>query len=77
VSYELTVRRADDGSVLLVGEAPERIRVSTELLNSADPTLVKLNDRGDIMFNLSNAVLWYRRAGLLDGGRAVEFERVA
>jgi hypothetical protein len=77
VSYELTVRRADDGSVLLVGEAPERIRVSTELLNSADPTLVKLNDRGDIMFNLSNAVLWYRRVGLLDGGRAVEFERVA
>jgi hypothetical protein len=77
VSYELSVRRADDGSVLLVGEAPERIRVSTELLNDADPTLVKLNDRGDIMFNLSNAVLWYRRVGLLDGGRAVEFERVA
>jgi hypothetical protein len=77
VSYELTVTRADDGSVSLVGEAPERIRVSTELLNSADPTLVNLNDRGDIMFNLSNAVLWYRRVGLVDGGRAVEFERVA
>ena len=77
MSCVLSVARANDGSVVLVGEAPERIRITQELLDSADPALVKLNDRGDIMFNLSNAALWYRRVGLVDDGRAVEFERVA
>jgi len=78
VSYDLVVQRADDGSVSLVGEAPGRIHVSVELLNSADPSLVKINDRGDVMFSLTNAVLWYRRVGLVDGdARCIEFERVA
>jgi hypothetical protein len=77
VSYELSVVKAEDGSVSLVGEAPERIRIGRELLDEANPELVKLNDRGDVMFNLANAVLWYRRVGLVDDGRAVEFERVA
>jgi hypothetical protein len=77
VSYELALRTTADG-VELVGEAPERIHVSVELLNNADPSLVKLNDRGDIMFSLTNTVLWYRRVGLVDGdSRVVEFERVA
>lgn len=78
MSYELVVRDHADGSVELVGEAPERIRVSVELLNNANPALMKLNDRGDIMFSLTNAVLWYRRVGIVDGDpRVVEFERVA
>jgi hypothetical protein len=76
-TYELVLREHDD-AVELVGEAPERIRISRELLDSAGPVLVKLNDRGDVMFNLSNAVLWYRRLGLVDGDdRVAEYERVA
>jgi hypothetical protein len=78
VSYELVVQRAEDGSFSLVGDAPGLIRISVELLNSADPTLVKLNDRGDVMFSLTNAVLWYRRVGQIDAdARVIEFERVA
>ncbi len=78
MTYELVLERSGDGSVSLVGYAPERIRVAVELLNNADPTLIKLNDRGDIMFNLTNAVLWYRRVGIADGDpRVIEFERVA
>jgi hypothetical protein len=78
MSYELVLRKHDDGSVELVGEALERIRISRELLDSADSVMVKLNDRGDVMFSLSNAVLWYRRLGLVDGDeRVAEYERVA
>lgn len=78
MTYVLELSRNEDGSVALVGEAPERIRVSCELLDSADPAVVKLDDRGDIMFALSNAVLWYRRVGAVDGDdRVIEFERVA
>ncbi len=78
MSYALELQRGDDGSVSLVGEAPGRIHVSVELLNVADPSLVKLNDRGDVMFLLANATLWYRRVGLVDGdSRVVEFERTA
>jgi hypothetical protein len=77
VTYELVLREHADGTEL-VGEAPQRIRISVELLNTADPALVKLNDRGDIMFSLTNAVLWYRRVGPVDGdARVIEFERTA
>jgi hypothetical protein len=74
VTYELAVRTTASGTEL-VGEAPQRIRISTELLDKADPALVKLDDQGDVMFTLTNAVLWYRRVELGDGW--VEFERVA
>lgn len=79
VNTSMMLMCAEGGSVTLVGEAPERLHVSVELLNDADPAvLVKLNDRGDIMFTLANAVLWYRRVGLVDGdSRVVEFERTA
>lgn len=78
MTYELVVSRNEDGSSTLVGDAPVRIRVSVELLNSADPALVRLDDRGDVMFTLTNAVLWYRRVGPVDGdARVIEFERVA
>lgn len=73
MTYELAVRTTAAG-VELVGDAPERIRISNELLDQADPALVKLDDRGDVMFTLTNAVLWYRRVEL--GGGWVEFERV-
>ncbi|MEU7904120.1 hypothetical protein [Actinoplanes sp. NPDC049118] len=78
MSYELIVRQHDTG-VELLGEAPERLRIARELLDDADPAvLVKVNDRGDIMFTLTNAVLWYRRVGLVDGDhRVIEFERTA
>lgn len=78
MSYELVLRTHADGSVELVGEAPERIRVSQELLDSADPAKVVLDAQGDVMFTLTNAVLWYRRVGPVDGdARVIEFERVA
>jgi hypothetical protein len=78
VTYSLELQTGKDGSTSLVGEAPQRIHVSAELLDSADPSLVTLNDRGDVMFTLANAVLWYRRVGLVDGDpRVIEFERVA
>jgi hypothetical protein len=77
VSYALEFRETPAG-VELVGEAPERIHVTAELLNNSKPELVNLNDRGDVMFTLTNTVLWYRRVGLVDGDpRVVEFERVA
>jgi hypothetical protein len=74
VTYELVVRTTANGTEL-VGDAPERIRISTELLDQADPSLLKLDDQGDVMFTLTNAVLWYRRVEECDG--YVEFERVA
>jgi hypothetical protein len=77
VSYELVVRRNPDGSCTLHGETPERIRVSQELLDAVDPAVVSLDAQGDVMFTLTNAVLWYRRIGPVDDGRYVEFERVA
>jgi len=74
----MELQRHPDGTVSLVGEAPERMRVTRELLDEADPVLVTVNDRGDVMFSLTNAVLWYRRVGLVDGDdRVIEFERVA
>lgn len=78
MSYDLVVHRNEDGSSTLVGDAPGLIRVSVELLNDADPAVVRLDDRGDVMFTLTNAVLWYRRVGPVDGdARVIEFERVA
>jgi hypothetical protein len=74
VTYELVVRTTAAGTEL-VGEAPQRIRISQELLDRADPALLKLDDQGDVMFTLTNTVLWYRRVELGDGW--VEFERVA
>jgi hypothetical protein len=74
----MVLQRDADGAVSLVGEAPQRMRVTRELIDEADSAFVTLNDRGDVMLTLSNAVLWYRRVGLVDGDdRVVEFERVA
>lgn len=72
--YELVVRTTANGAEL-VGDAPDRIRISNELLDKADPALLKLDDQGDVMFTLTSTVLWYRRVELGDG--YVEFERVA
>lgn len=78
MNYALEFHRRADGSVELVGEVPERIHVSTELLDSADPAVVTLDAQGDVMFTLTNAVLWYRRIGPVDGDpRVIQFERVA
>ena len=74
MSYELVLRKTANGTEL-VGEAPQRIRISQELLANADDAVLKLDDQGDVMFSLTNAVLWYRRVELGDGW--VEFERVA
>lgn len=77
MTYELVLHRNEDGSVKLAGDAPDRIRMSQELLGNADPAIVHLDPRGDVMFTLTNAVLWYRRVGPVDDGLYVEFERVA
>lgn len=77
MSYALEIRVNADGSCSLVGEAPERIRVTQELLDAADPAVVTLDPQGDVMFTLTNAVLWYRCVGPDDSGLYVEFERVA
>lgn len=77
MSYELVLRRHDTG-VELIGEAPDRIRISRELLDDAEPAVVTLDDKGGVMFTLTNAVLWYRQVGPVDGDdRVLEFERVA
>lgn len=78
MTYELVVREHADGSVELVGDAPERIHVSQELIDRANPAVLALDPQGDVMFSLTNAVLWYRRVGPVDGDvRVIEFERVA
>lgn len=77
MTYELVLRDHADGSVELVGEAPSRIRVSQELLDGANPAVVSLDAQGDVMFTLTDTVLWYRRVGPVDGdARVIEFERV-
>ncbi|NMO52017.1 hypothetical protein HH310_12520 [Actinoplanes sp. TBRC 11911] len=74
---EMVLQRHENGTVSLVGEAPQRMRVARELLDEADSAFVTLNDSGDIMLTLTNAVLWYRRVGPVDGDpRQIEFERV-
>lgn len=78
MSYDLVVRRNEDGSVELVGDAPGLIRISRELLEAADPAVLALDAEGDVTFTLANAVLQYRRAGQVDAdARVIEFERIA
>lgn len=75
MSCMLSVARAVDGSVVLVGEAPECIRITQELLDSADAALMRPLGNDGVMFTLANATLIYQRVELGDGW--AEFERVA
>lgn len=78
MSYELMVREHPDGSIELAADAPARIHITQELLDCARPEVLKVGPNGDVLFTLTNAVLWYRRIGPVGGDpRMVEFERVA
>lgn len=74
----MVLQRNADGTVTLLGEAPQRMRVARELLEQADPAVLTVNELGDIMLVLNDGLLWYRRVGPVDGDDAViEFERIA
>ena len=74
----MALQRNGDGTVTLLGEAPQRMRVARELLEQADPAVLTVNELGDIILTLNDGLLWYRRVGPVDGDDSViEFERIA
>lgn len=77
MTYALELRERADGSVELVGEALERIRITQELLDAADPAVLVVHGDGGVTFTLANATLRYRCVGPAETGLSVEFERVA
>ena len=72
--WALRVDKLADGAFVLVGDAPDHLRISHEYLGCTNPAVEQVDNQGDLTFTLTNATLRYRRVAAHD--LFVEFERV-
>jgi hypothetical protein len=74
ILWALRIDKLDDGTFVLVGDAPDRLHLSREYLDCTNPAVEQVDDQGGLTFTLTNATLRYRRVAVHD--LHIEFERV-
>lgn len=72
---ELTMQRHDDGTITVLGEVPDVICVTAELLDDADPRYLAF-ETDTLVIDVSPEPLRYRPLGPDRYRRTVVFERV-